>query len=63
MRTAAEIKDMAAAAKRASGWDENNNYVPPTEQGDDEQSRSYAEGVEAALLWALNDAPDPLQHR
>lgn len=62
MKTPAEIRDMATAAKRSAGWQSDGTYAPLGPEGDNAETRSYAEGAEAALLWVLGDAPDPLNH-
>lgn len=67
-RTRSEMESMVEAAKRAAGWnpeDMSHRPVDLTVEGKGEwdralEDRSYAEGVEAALLWVMGSAGDPL---
>lgn len=56
MKTQSEIAHMAEVAQRASGWDPADMTTRvPVEPLD----RAFAEGVEAALRWVLDQAGAP----
>jgi hypothetical protein len=64
MKTGAEIRAKREQAFTEAGWAPDGTREWPdiddvAEENERLRDRSYAEGVEAALLWALGDAGDP----
>jgi hypothetical protein len=67
-----KIEEMAEKAKYRAGWAADLTYRPLTDGdglgavqpdidvGKERETRAHAEGVEAALLWALGRTGEPL---
>jgi hypothetical protein len=64
MKSRSEIMEKREQAYSEAGWGEGGvrewpNIDDAAEESARLRDRSFAEGVEAALLWVLGDAGDP----
>jgi hypothetical protein len=58
MRTSGAVEALRQRAYAEQGWDADGERPAPVNRTEAE-NRAYAEGVEAALLWALERAGEP----